>query len=180
VSLSEAQIQRYSRQILLQGVGGVGQARLLAGVVEVLGEGPALDTAAAYLAAGGSPVLREGQWLDGRDPAVDPERGPGAAVAVTVVGGVLAAPPASAVAVVRVCPATLVYRSAGGCEACFRSLVVEGPAPQGALATLAGTLAALLCQKLLLGSLAGVGRVELGGDGALTGETAPPCDACGR
>jgi hypothetical protein len=176
MSLSEAQIQRYSRQILLQGVGGVGQARLIAGAVEVRGEGPALDTAAAYLAAGGSPVLRGGRWLEGFDSSAELAAAP----QVVLVGSGVASPAPSAVAVVRVCPATLAYRSARGCERCFRALVVEGPGPQGALATLAGTLAALLCQKLVLGALEGVGQLGLFGDGALTGEAPPPCDACGR
>lgn len=171
--LSEAQIQRYSRQILLRGIGGVGQVRLLEGGVEALGEGPALDTAAAYLAAGGCPVRRDGQWRDGGGPARDPA----ARVAVVLTGGGGIA--AAGVAEVRVGSGSLAYRAADGCEACFRALAVEGPPPQGAQATLAGTLAALLCQKLILGALTGVGSVPLEGERSLTVARAPACPACG-
>ncbi len=55
MSLSESQIQRYSRHILLPDVGGVGQRRLLASAAAlVLGpERPASAVALAYLAAAG-------------------------------------------------------------------------------------------------------------------------------
>ncbi|HME90772.1 MAG TPA: ThiF family adenylyltransferase, partial [Myxococcaceae bacterium] len=56
MSLSEEQVQRYSRQILLAEVGGRGQERLLASGVELTGAGPAQTTAAAYLAAAGCPI----------------------------------------------------------------------------------------------------------------------------
>lgn len=55
MSLTEAQIQRYARHILLPDIGGVGQARLLASSA-VVAVGPARPAAAvtlAYLAAGG-------------------------------------------------------------------------------------------------------------------------------
>ncbi|MCU0698079.1 MAG: hypothetical protein MUC96_16355 [Myxococcaceae bacterium] len=54
--LSEAQVQRYSRQILLKEVGGRGQLRLLAAPFEVAGASSALDVAVAYLAASGTPL----------------------------------------------------------------------------------------------------------------------------
>ncbi len=54
--LSEAQIQRFSRQILLREVGGVGQERLLATPVSVAGEGGAFEVARRTLLAGGSPL----------------------------------------------------------------------------------------------------------------------------
>ncbi len=55
MSLSEAQIQRYSRHILLPDVGGVGQERLLEAAVELeLGPGKDANVVAlAYLAAAG-------------------------------------------------------------------------------------------------------------------------------
>jgi hypothetical protein len=56
MALSEEQIVLYSRQILLAEVGGKGQERLGAAGVEVRGGGVAQKTAAAYLAAGGTPV----------------------------------------------------------------------------------------------------------------------------
>ncbi len=51
--LTEPQLQRYSRQLLLPEIGGAGQERLLASRVEVQGEGPAAETLRAYLAASG-------------------------------------------------------------------------------------------------------------------------------
>jgi molybdopterin-synthase adenylyltransferase len=55
VTLSDAQIRRYARHILLPDVGGVGQARLLSSavVVEVGAERAAEVAALAYLAAAG-------------------------------------------------------------------------------------------------------------------------------
>jgi molybdopterin-synthase adenylyltransferase len=51
--LSDAQIERYSRQIILPQVGGRGQEKLLAASVAVLGAGGMGCTAAVYLAAAG-------------------------------------------------------------------------------------------------------------------------------
>ncbi len=56
MALSEGQIVRYSRQILLKEVGGKGQVRLLALGFLATGEGAAQETALAYLAAGGTQV----------------------------------------------------------------------------------------------------------------------------
>ena len=59
MSLSESQIQRYSRHVLLPDVGGVGQRRLLASTAAfVLGpKRPASAAALAYLAAAGVGTL---------------------------------------------------------------------------------------------------------------------------
>jgi hypothetical protein len=51
--LSEAQIERYARHILLREVGGVGQERLLASEVRIDGLSPAGIWAALYLALAG-------------------------------------------------------------------------------------------------------------------------------
>lgn len=51
--LSDTQIERYSRQILIPEFGGAGQERLLAGCVVVRGATVAAETAATYLAAAG-------------------------------------------------------------------------------------------------------------------------------
>jgi molybdopterin/thiamine biosynthesis adenylyltransferase len=58
--MTEAQIQRYARHVLLPDVGGVGQHRLLVACVAVdLGDGdPAAAYAAAFLAAAGVGCLR--------------------------------------------------------------------------------------------------------------------------
>ncbi|MDX9978764.1 MAG: molybdopterin-synthase adenylyltransferase MoeB [Lentisphaeria bacterium] len=53
MSLSEAQIERYSRHILLSEVGGAGQERLLAGRVLLVGAGGLGSPASLYLAAAG-------------------------------------------------------------------------------------------------------------------------------
>lgn len=51
--LSDARIERYSRQILLASVGGRGQEALLAARVVIVGDGTVARTAALYLAAAG-------------------------------------------------------------------------------------------------------------------------------
>lgn len=56
--LTEEQIVRFSRQILLRDVGGKGQQRLLEVPVVVEGEGEAAESAREYLEAGGTPVVR--------------------------------------------------------------------------------------------------------------------------
>ena len=52
-ALSDAQIERYSRQIVLPEIGGAGQARLLATSVLILGGGPLAEMAVLYLAGAG-------------------------------------------------------------------------------------------------------------------------------
>jgi hypothetical protein len=51
--LTEPQVTRYSRQILLQEIGGVGQERILTARVALRGAGPAVEAAALYLSAAG-------------------------------------------------------------------------------------------------------------------------------
>lgn len=55
--LSGSQIERYSRQILLARCGGIGQLRLLAARLVLVGDGPVARTAATYLAAAGIGML---------------------------------------------------------------------------------------------------------------------------
>jgi adenylyltransferase/sulfurtransferase len=53
VELNEQQIERYSRQIILQEVGGVGQEKLLGSKIVIVGAGGLGSPAALYLAAAG-------------------------------------------------------------------------------------------------------------------------------
>ena len=53
MKLTPPQMDRYSRQILLQGIGGIGQARLLNATVVLLGAGGLGSPVALYLAAAG-------------------------------------------------------------------------------------------------------------------------------
>ncbi len=54
--LTEEQIQRYARHILLPEVGGVGQERLLAAEVRIRGEAQLVELAGDYLSAAGCQV----------------------------------------------------------------------------------------------------------------------------
>lgn len=53
MALSEVQIERFSRQIILPQIGGAGQQRLLDASVALGGRGPTLEIAALYLAGSG-------------------------------------------------------------------------------------------------------------------------------
>jgi adenylyltransferase/sulfurtransferase len=53
MTLTDAQVERYSRQIILPAVGGRGQARLLAARVALAGTGPVAAAAATLLARAG-------------------------------------------------------------------------------------------------------------------------------
>jgi molybdopterin/thiamine biosynthesis adenylyltransferase len=70
-ALSERQIDRYSRQIIMREIGGTGQSLLLRSRCLVAGSGPAFDVAAQYLAATGIGAL---DLLEGGIP--DPASAP--------------------------------------------------------------------------------------------------------
>jgi len=78
MDLTDPQIERYSRQILLREVGGEGQEKILAARVLVAGEGPVLPVAALYLAAAGVGTIglacaTGDERLAGEIHAVNPE-----------------------------------------------------------------------------------------------------------
>jgi [CysO sulfur-carrier protein]-S-L-cysteine hydrolase len=174
--LSEPQIQRYARQLLLREVGGGGQEALGRVGVRLEGTGPLLASAAAYLRAGGTPVEHlapsHSAWV----------------VAPALVQG----PPDRWLAVIRA-PATLSGEglivgaqgaatsmwSAGGeaCGECLAGLVggLRTASVRGPAALLAGSLAALLLQRRALGlapALEGISIVEGGSPRVLA---APVC-----
>jgi molybdopterin/thiamine biosynthesis adenylyltransferase len=77
MALSDRQIERYSRQIILPEIGGRGQERLLASVMVVAGSGALMATTARYLAGAGVGELRlasaESDRLGGELRALDPD-----------------------------------------------------------------------------------------------------------
>lgn len=96
--LDDEQIERYSRQLILQEVGPRGQERLLASRVAVIGTDVAAGRVVAYLAAAGVGAIAADPALHG---TVDPEQrdctltmladAPDTVDAVVVTGGALAA-----------------------------------------------------------------------------------------
>ncbi len=198
--LSEEQVQRYSRAILLPGVGGRGQKALLATGARLTAGGPALLTAAAYLAAGGTPVAGPPGLLATDDVGfliAETELGRPAEACVqralfalnpdatrpVVREGTLAALPLEE-GVAR--PLVAVGRRGGewvvwaaseeACAGCLLEAVqgAEAPGP-GPEAAYAGALAALLFQRLLLGFAPPLSGVRLATDGSLTLLAAPEC-----
>lgn len=153
-SLTERQIQRYSRQILLQGVGGKGQQLLGSRAVLVAEGGPTLSAAAAYLLAGGTPLLLGpqvalegflgGVALEDFNPDAKAEAG-----AWLLLGEVTSDVELPAEVVVR--GGSLAARGPGGCRACFRATLEALPAGSVEDPVTWGALAALVCQRLLLG-----------------------------
>ena len=174
--LTDDQVRRYSRQILLRTVGGQGQETLLATGARASGTGSGLATALAYLAAAGSPT-----WLT--SGAVDPSQ-PGflfshadvGAPAAPVLARALeamnpdAARTTSKAGQLAELPARFeepgpwvalgefegqgvcVFRSAAGCADCFRHWMGRlSPPPRGPLAMVLGTVAALAFQRGVLG-----------------------------
>ena len=200
MKLQEAQVQRYSRTILLHEVGGAGQRALLSTGARLTAGGPALLTAAAYLAAGGTPLAGpegnlqpqdEGFLVSAADvgrpaevalravlEACNPD-----AVASPARFGTLAALPLSGSAAR---PLVAVGRRAGRWvlwgaaeEACPRCLdaVLGGAEPpdSGPEAIQAGALAALLFHRLVLGLAPPLSGLLVGVDGGMQTLAPPVC-----
>jgi len=173
--LSEPQIQRYARQLLLRDVGERGQEAL--GAVRVLLglDGEVGDTAAAYLRSGGTEVERlptaGAAWADmspllgtraRRPVAVAASPGPpeGERIVVGARGGV-----------------HMVWSLGdGGCSACLRGATRGLDPPGGGSAGIqVGTLVALLVQRRALGIAPPMEGVEVSGVGAISALAAPAC-----
>jgi [CysO sulfur-carrier protein]-S-L-cysteine hydrolase len=192
VALREVQIQRYSRTILLAGVGGLGQQALLSTGARLASGGPVLLTAAAYLAASGTPIegppgvlgtadagflISQAELGQQAKPAVHAalERLNRDSVAVPLRFGTLAALPDGCEAsrplvAVGSTEGRFVLWAAGreACGSCLREAVQGAQAPgTGAAAVEAGALAALLFQRLLLGIGPALSGLRLAEDGSL-------------
>jgi hypothetical protein len=208
MSLTEAQVVRYSRQILLAQVGGKGQERLLASGVELVGHGAAQSTAAAYLAASGIGVRRREATECGNDrvrlsetgflfSARDAERPFGVALDSAVADLNADARTGGAVGLLGEVPGDfsgpapwvalgwrenhgeVVYRSKAGCAACFAANL-EGlsKVPVGALSVLVGTLGALVFQRLCLDASDELGALWIEASGEVQNAPLTYCDRC--
>lgn len=174
MALTEAQVQRYGRQILLREVGGKGQARLLERPVRVEGANPATDVAVAYLAAGGTPIdgpapvdgFFAGAALGTFNPDAPATQAPFASLAAA------GTTPSLPVAVIA--GGDGLASTHGGCPACLAATAATlTPQVAPADAVLLGSLAALVLQRLALG-LDGAGPVRLIRLSGISPTAAPP------
>src|SRR5215472_5508031 len=205
MSLTEDQIIRYSRQILLAQIGGRGQEKLLVCGAQLVGRGAAQATAAAYLAAGGVPV-RAAVQRNARVRSDEtgllfarPEVGQPFALAFAQAAsdlnpdalsdatrGLLGEVPAdfsgSAPWVAlgwRQGRGEVVYRSERGCAECF-SGQLDGltSVPPGPQSVLVGTVGALVFQRLCLGASDDLGLVTTDWEGELQAAPVNHCPRC--
>ncbi len=175
--LSEPQIQRYARQLLLRDVGERGQEALGAVRVELAFGGEAALAAAAYLRAGGTEVDLEGEataaWA--RTPPLL-GAAPGRLLRVIAPPTV---PEGGGVVVVGTRAGAHVLWSIeeGGCRACLRLAAGElGPPEEAGRASVqVGSLVALLVQRRALGLAAGMEGAEVSATGSLSTLAAPAC-----
>jgi len=172
--LSDSQIDRYCRQIVLPEIGGRGQERLLEAVAAIHGVGDAAVVCARYLSGAGVGRLWSG---DAGAPVLERPRARGDGVDLAEMIGdrnpdcrVLASPPEHPSVAVWISPALPdragseaaiiwggssaeravgLYSPPGGCGECVRA-AAEEESCQGSSALL-GTLLALLALRALLG-----------------------------
>lgn len=200
MGLTEAQIERYSRLLLLRGVGGRGQEGLLSVGARLEASGPALLTAAAYLGAAGTPIegpagaLGEGDvGFLVRASELGQKAAPVLRVALQQLNADAARVPVrsgSLVALPDGClgarPLVAVGRRADrwvlwaanveACAACLASAVEGAQAPgDGAEAIQAGALVALLFQRLVLGMAPPLSGMGMAADGRMEVLDAPDC-----
>jgi hypothetical protein len=181
--LSDVQIDRWSRQILLPDVGGRGQLRLLAARVGLVGDGPVVARCADLLRRAGVAVT-PGVVPDDADVLVDLDGDPetsgalarrAAATAVPLVRGRLAGGAGSV--------DTLIGRPCGCCVILDRpsSEGVSGPMAIPAAQAMSALVAAEVLGVLLTSPRQGRRqRFDLaGGDFACGSLVAPACDVCG-
>lgn len=196
MGLSESEIRRYSRQILVAEIGGAGQERLLATGALVVGSGPCAMTALAYLGAGGVPAwpsvetaaaASRGFLVAGADlNATLRQANPELPAATRSAGALVEAPlqpagPAPWVAMgTRADRAVVLARAEGGCPACFlKSLSELSSPPEGALSVAVGAAAALVFQRVVLGLSEPLEALTLGPDGSVSRDGLSRCPAHG-
>jgi len=172
--LSEPQIQRYARQLLLRDVGERGQEALGAVGVLLGLDGEAASAAAAYLRAGGTEVNA------GSERAVWASTPPLLGDAPLLPIAVTASPghPEGESILVGTRGGASVLWSVGAepCAACLRDATRElGPPRQGPPGIQVGTLVALLVQRRALGIAASMEGVEVSGAGTISALATPAC-----
>ena len=175
--LTEAQIQRYARQLLLRDVGERGQEALGAIEVDLSLGGAVAAAAAAYLRAGGTEVHlaspRGAPWAP-TPPLLEPAP-PRARLHVVAVPG---APERAGVVVGSAGGGQVLWSIADdGCRACLRRVtgtLVPPDVPEPT-SVQAGSLLALLVQRRALGLAAALEGLELSRTGVLSALTAETC-----
>ena len=171
--MREDQIIRYGRQILLRDLGGKGQERLLASPVRVLGGGPDLEDAVAYLLGGGTPIelapdvtlagFLTGAGMEALNPDALPVKAP--------VAELLPHALRSTAALQVVVGAGVAFRNAQACDRCWvEARGMLSPQSGGPV----GSLAALTVQRLILGWSEPLGVVHWKGERFETAAL-PPC-----
>lgn len=186
-ALTEDEIVRFSRQILLRPVGGVGQVRLCDTVVRVEG----LPEVAAWLSAGGTPVQmdatvlseaeagfagRAGETLRLPVPAYDPE---GHVLAAPVERSTLARRGPVVIAGSRGGAWELVVGDASSCRACLAEACAGLERADVGDLGLISAMAALVMQRQLLGigMKPSEGQVRETSQGGIDRPAPlPPCD----
>lgn len=204
MALSDEQVVRYSRQILLKEVGGTGQEQLRRSGVALTGLGSAQSVAAAYLAAGGTALAFSNRNVDPSEvgfllQAADVGKPAKAALWTALQDanpdavkpgegqqGRLGELPASFggptpwVAVGwSGRSGAVVFRSEKGCGACFvenGSVLSNGPA--NASSVMLGAMAALVFQRLVLGISPDLGGVWVEEDGTVKPFEVKKCKNC--
>ncbi|MBF5044078.1 ThiF family adenylyltransferase [Aggregicoccus sp. 17bor-14] len=203
MALREEQIQRYSRQILLREVGGRGQEALLDGGVRVDVAETAGCTAAAYLAAAGSPLEASARALGPGAPGfLAPASAVGESAAELLArelpdfnpDAVPTAPPRAQLAELpahfegpapwvalgaRGGQGAVLFRGPTACAGCFaRAAEALAAPPGGALGVALGALGALLLERLVLGQGPAAGLLLLEAPGVLRPGALPVCERC--
>jgi molybdopterin-synthase adenylyltransferase len=204
LALTEEQIHRYSRQILLREVGGGGQEKFLSQSVALAGQGASQATAAAYLAASGMGLrMAKREVLAGEEGFLFTSSQVGRGLKMTLqeaaeemnpdalrsrlgAWGTLGELPATFegpapwVAVGRrERSMALVFRAAGGCIDCFQRAIagLEPGADEGGSIYL-GALAALAFERLVLGLGPDLGGFWVERDGAMSAMEVKLCLLC--